>query len=74
MFLCLAAGSVLLRHLTFILFALLDGAKVAWRRWILFIHLPAAAWGFFAEFTGCVCPLSHFENYFRIKVGLSGCT
>ncbi len=74
MLLRIAADSVLLLHLVFILFALLGGIMAAWRRWILFIHLPAAAWGFFVEFTGRVCPLTHLENYFRIKAGLSGYT
>lgn len=69
-----AADGVLLLHLAFILFALLGGVMAAWRCWILLIHLPAAAWGFFVEFTGRVCPLTHLENYFRIKAGLSGYT
>ncbi|MGB7816300.1 MAG: DUF2784 domain-containing protein [Methylotenera sp.] len=74
MLLRLAADSVLLFHLAFILFALLGGAMTVWRRWIPFIHLPAAAWGFFVELTGRVCPLTYLENYFRIKAGQSGYT
>lgn len=69
-----AADVVLLLHLAFILFALLGGIMVAWRRCALLIHLPAAAWGFFVEFTGRVCPLTHLENHFRVKAGLSGYT
>jgi hypothetical protein len=45
-----------------------------WRRWIPFVHLPAAAWGFFVELTSRVCPLTYLENYFRIKAGQSGYT
>lgn len=74
MYFRLAADSVLLLHLAFILFALLGGAMAVWRRWIPFVHLPAAAWGFFVEITGRVCPLTYLENYFRIKAGQSGYT
>ena len=70
----LAADAVLLVHLAFILFALL-GAAIATRwRWIPVVHLPAAAWGFFVELTGRICPLTYWENYLRIKAGQSGYT
>lgn len=74
MLLRIAADSVLLLHLAFILFVLLGGAMTIWQRWIPFIHLPAAVWGFFVELTGRVCPLTYLENYFRIKAGQSGYT
>ncbi|HKZ17125.1 MAG TPA: DUF2784 domain-containing protein [Geobacteraceae bacterium] len=68
----LAADGVLLLHLAFILFALL-GAIIAVRwRWIPLVHIPAAAWGFFVELTGRNCPLTHWENYLRVKAGQSG--
>jgi hypothetical protein len=68
----LAADAVLLLHLGFILFALL-GALLALRwRWVAVIHLPAAAWGFFVELTGRVCPLTDWENHFRLLAGQSG--
>lgn len=74
MILRLAADLVLLGHLAFILFALL-GAAIATRwRWVLVVHLPAAAWGFFVELTGRICPLTDLENYLRIKAGQSGYT
>ena len=74
MLLLIAADSVLLLHLAFILFVLLGGAMTLWWRWSPFVHLPAAAWGFFVELTGRVCPLTYLENYFRIKAGQSGYT
>ncbi len=70
----LAADCVLLVHLAFILFALLGATMTVWWRWVPLVHLPAAAWGFFVEFTGRDCPLTHLENYLRIKAGLSGYT
>lgn len=74
MFFRLAANAVLLVHLAFILFALL-GALIALRwRWVLVVQLPVAAWGFFVELTGRICPLTDLENYLRIKAGESGYT
>lgn len=74
MLLRIAADSVLLLHLAFILFVLLGGAMTVWWRWSPLVHLPAAAWGFFVELAGRVCPLTYLENYFRIKAGQSGYT
>jgi len=74
MFYRLAADAVLFIHLAFIVFALL-GALIAVRwRWIPFIHIPAAAWGFFVELTGRICPLTYLENFLRVKAGLAGYT
>jgi hypothetical protein len=70
----LAADAVLLLHLAFILFALLGAAMAVRWRWILVVHLPVAAWGFFVELTGRICPLTYLENTLRIKAGLSGYT
>ena len=68
----LAAEAVLLLHLAFIVFALLGAAFAARRRWLVVVHLPAAAWGFFVELTGRICPLTFAENFFRNKAGQSG--
>jgi hypothetical protein len=57
-----------------VLLALLGAAIAVRWRWIPVVHLPAAAWGFFVELTGRVCPLTYLENYLRIKAGLSGYT
>jgi hypothetical protein len=70
----LAADAVLLLHLAFIVFALLGAAFAARRRWLVVVHLPAAAWGFFVELTGRICPLTYAENFLRIKAGQSGYT
>jgi hypothetical protein len=68
----LAAEAVLLLHLAFIVFALLGAAFAARWRWLVVVHLPAAAWGFFVELTGRICPLTFAENFLRIKAGQSG--
>lgn len=68
----LAADAVLVAHLAFILFASF-GALLALRwRWIPFVQLPAAAWGFFVEATGRICPLTFLENALRMRAGASG--
>jgi len=68
----LAADAVLLFHLAFILFVLLGAALVARRRWLVLVHAPVAAWGFFVEASGRGCPLTMVENYFRLRAGQAG--
>lgn len=72
MLLRLAADAVLLLHLAFILFVVLGGILVMRRRWITFLHLPAAAWGFFIEISGGICPLTYLENHLRRAAGQAG--
>ena len=46
------------------------GALLALKwRWILWLQLPAAAWGVFVEASGHLCPLTQIENYFRVRAG-----
>lgn len=59
------ADAVLVLHLAFILFVVLGGLLVLWRRWLLWLHLPAVAWGILIEFTGWICPLTPLENWLR---------
>lgn len=40
--------------------------RVAW------LHLPAAAWGAFIEFSGWICPLTPLENWLRTQGGEAG--
>jgi len=72
MFFRLAADSILLLHLAFILFVVF-GAALAFRwRWLPAVHLPAAIWGIFIELTGGICPLTYLENDLRSKAGQAG--
>ena len=65
----LCAEGVLLVHFAFIAFVLF-GALFALRwRWIIALHLPAAAWGLLIELSGRVCPLTFIENSLRIQAG-----
>ncbi|MDN4059231.1 DUF2784 domain-containing protein [Massilia sp. YIM B02769] len=68
----LAAAGVLLLHLAFVLFVVFGALLlVRWPR-LAWLHLPAAAWGFFIELTGRLCPLTTLEKLLRMRAGLSG--
>lgn len=70
----IAADTVLLLHLAFILFAL-GGAALAFRwRWMPWLHVPAVTWAVFVELTGRVCPLTTLENTLRQQAGEAGYT
>ncbi|MGH8135901.1 MAG: DUF2784 domain-containing protein [Steroidobacteraceae bacterium] len=66
------ADAVLVLHLAFILFVVLGGLLVLWRRWLIWLHLPAVAWGILIEFAGWICPLTPFENWLRMQGGDRG--
>ncbi|MFI8739269.1 DUF2784 domain-containing protein [Stutzerimonas zhaodongensis] len=68
----IGADAVLMLHLGFILFVLLGGLLVAWKRGFLLLHLPAMAWGIFVELSGRPCPLTHWENLLRRLAGNAG--
>ena len=72
MFYRLAAETVLLLHLAFIVFVIAGATGAARWSWLPLIHLPAAAWGVFVELTGRLCPLTTAENYLRLKAGEAG--
>ena len=72
MLLRLSADAVLVFHLAFIVFALLGGLLAIRWRWMVWLHLPAAGWGFFVEVTGRICPLTPLENMLREHAGSSG--
>ena len=72
MFYRISAEAVLSVHFAFIAFVLF-GALLAVRwRWLVALHLPAAAGGFFFEITGRICPLTYAENYLRERAGEVG--
>lgn len=65
----LAADAVMLVHFCFIAFALLGSFLVLWQRWVVWLHLPALAWGAWIEASGRICPLTPLENHFRDLAG-----
>ncbi len=66
-----AADFVLLLHLAFVLFVIGGGLLLLKWRGMVWIHLPAVAWGAMVEFTGWVCPLTPLENDLRRLAGES---
>jgi len=65
----LLADAVVVFHLLFIAFAVAGGALVLrWPRLAL-LHLPAAAWAAYTEFSGTICPLTPLENALRQRAG-----
>jgi Protein of Unknown function (DUF2784) len=64
-----AADLLVALHAAFALFVAL-GALLAfrWRR-VVWVHVPAAGWGVFIEFSGWVCPLTPLENAVRLRAG-----
>jgi len=66
------ADVVLIVHLAFVVFVVLGGLlALRWPR-AAWLHVPAAAWGAFVEFTGRVCPLTPLENALRTRGGEAG--
>lgn len=59
-------------HFFFMLFVAFGALFVFWRKWALWLHLPAACWGVFIELSGSVCPLTPLENRLRETAGLQG--
>ena len=66
------ADLVVVAHLLFIVFALLGGLLLLWRRVWLIIHLPAAIWVSLISVKGWICPLTPLENFLRVKAGAGG--
>lgn len=70
----IAAGLVVLAHLAFVVFV--AGGVVLVVRWraLAWVHVPAAAWGAFIEFSGRICPLTPLEQWLRARAGLEAYT
>ena len=66
-----AADGVMLLHFCFIAFALAGSFLIL--RWpkVIFLHIPALAWGVWIEASGNLCPLTPLENHFRELAGQS---
>ncbi len=63
------ADALVVIHLLFVAFVVAGGFLLV--RWpqLVWLHLPAAAWGAYIEFSGGICPLTPLENHLR---GLGG--
>ncbi len=63
------ADLVLLIHAGFIVFAVLGGFLALRWRGLVWLHLPALAWGVLVESMGWICPLTPLENQLRLLAG-----
>ncbi len=65
----LFADLVVVIHFGFVLFSVFGALLlIRWRK-IIWLHLPAAAWASWIEFSGRICPLTPLENWLRLKGG-----
>ncbi|MHC5024088.1 MAG: DUF2784 domain-containing protein [Planctomycetota bacterium] len=64
------ADVVVVAHLAFVVFAVLGGLLVLRWRWVVWLHVPAAAWAALIEFAGWICPLTPLENRWRARGGV----
>ena len=63
------ADVVVVVHLGFILFVAV-GALLAWRwPWLVWLHVPAVAWGVGIIAIGWDCPLTPLEQWLRRQAG-----
>ena len=64
--------TLVLIHLLFVVFVMTGGFLL--RRWpiLIWLHLPAALWGAYIEFSGRICPLTPLENQLRASAGEAG--
>jgi hypothetical protein len=66
------ADLVLVTHLAFVLFVVFGGLLALRRPRVAWIHVPAAAWGVFVEWSGWLCPLTPLESALRERSGEAG--
>jgi hypothetical protein len=68
----LLADAVLLLHAGFIAWAVFGGlALLRWPR-LVWLHLPALAWGVWISASGGICPLTPLEQRLRVAAGQEG--
>ncbi|MDE0062550.1 MAG: DUF2784 domain-containing protein [Gammaproteobacteria bacterium] len=68
----LAADTMMVAHLLYIVFVVVGGLIAFRARWILWLHIPAVAWAIYVQYIGRVCPLTTWEKEFRDLAGDAG--
>lgn len=65
------ADAVVILHFSFVVFVVAGGLLVLrWRR-LMWLHLPALAWGALVEFMHWICPLTDLEDWLRQQAGIA---
>jgi hypothetical protein len=61
------ADAIVVLHMLFILFVVGGGfLALKWPK-LIYLHIPAAIWGVYIEFSGGICPLTPWENWLRFR-------
>ena len=68
----LLADTLVVVHFAFIAFALGGGLGVLARPFVALLHVPAALWAMWTEFTHTICPLTPWEQALRLRAGQAG--
>jgi len=68
----LLADGIVILHLSFVAFVMLGGLLALRRPKAAWLHLPAALWGAWIEFSGGICPLTPLENSLRARGAQAG--
>lgn len=68
----LLADLLLIVHAAFIAFAVLGGLLALHRRRWAWLHVPAAVWAATVVIMGWTCPLTPWEQHFRLAAGQQG--
>jgi len=63
------ADIIIILHLLFVLFVILGGFLVLWKKGWAWLHIPAVLWGAVIELADMVCPLTPLENQLRLQGG-----
>jgi Protein of Unknown function (DUF2784) len=66
------ANLVLGVHFAFVVFSVLGGFLVLWKRWVAWFQVPSVLWSSFVNLFSHVCPLTPIENRFRRLAGQAG--
>jgi hypothetical protein len=68
----LLADALVVLHGLFVLFVVFGSLLVLWRPRVMWLHIPAAAWGALIEWYGWICPLTPWEQALRLRAGQAG--
>jgi hypothetical protein len=63
------ADAVVVIHLSFILFVAMGSLLASRWRWLVWLHVPAVAWGVGIVVIGWDCPLTPLEHWLRRQAG-----
>jgi hypothetical protein len=65
----LLADLLVVFHFAVVIFVIVGGLLLFWRRWVAWVHLPVITWVIFAELFQIMCPLTLLENWLRDRGG-----